>query len=92
VISIIVLLISKQAAELSDQLFDLFIDVLDIFAIAFILSFFILLLIGFFVLRAKLIIDLAFLLAFLLDQQLLYRGDGARNGLFVLKDAVEFGV
>lgn len=67
VISIIILLIGKQTAELSDQFFDFFVDILDIFAIAFILSFFILLLISLLVLRAKFIIDLALLLAFLLD-------------------------
>ena len=90
--SIIVLLIGKQTAELSEQLFDLFVDILDIFAIPLIQSLFILLLVRLFILRAQLVIDLTFLLAFLLNQQFLNGGDSARDGLLVLQNAVQLRI
>ena len=88
ILSILILLIGEQPIELAMQLVNLFIDIPDILPVALVLPFLILLLVGLLVLRAELVIDLAFFFALLFDEELFDGRDSAWNGFFVLQDAV----
>jgi len=82
-LSIILLLVNCHPIEFSDQLLDLFVDVLDVFAISLVLSIFVLFLIGFSVFVAELAFNFTTFLALFVGQSLTNRRDSSRDSFFV---------
>ena len=90
--SIIIIILLENGLQFPVQLVDLLVYVLNIFAVSFILSVFILLFIGFFVLWAELVVDLWLFFALLLIQHFFYTGNQTRHRVFVCENVYELAI